>query len=124
MSKYSQLFTNFRLRKRLLALVDAFIVFVAGLIVNLPLPAFSNRIDRPQLFSFLLLCAFCCFACQLLFGAYNKLWRYFNLRDYLSCVKGIVGGFVVAVVLFYLISGTGFPIFSVLTCVIATVGVC
>ena len=124
MSKYSQLFTNFRLRKRLLALVDAFIVFVAGLIVNLPLPAFSNRIDRPQLFSFLLLCAFCCFACQLLFGAYNKLWRYFNLRDYLSCVKGIVGGFVVAVVLFYLISGTGFPIFAVLTCVIATVGVC
>lgn len=124
MSKYSQLFTNFRLRKRLLALVDAFIVFVAGLIVNLPLPAFSNRIDRPQLFSFLLLCAFSCFACQLLFGAYNKLWRYFNLRDYLSCVKGIVGGFVVAVVLFYLISGTGFPIFSVLTCVIATVGVC
>lgn len=124
MSKYSQLFTNFRLRKRLLALVDAFIVFVAGLIVNLPLPAFSNRIDRPQLFSFLLLCAFSCFACQLLFGAYNKLWRYFNLRDYLSCVKGIVGGFVVAVVLFYLISGTGFPIFAVLTCVIATVGVC
>ena len=124
MSKYSQLFTNFRLRKRLLALVDAFIVFVAGLIVNLPLPVFSNRIDRPQLFSFLLLCAFSCFACQLLFGAYNKLWRYFNLRDYLSCVKGIVGGFVVAGVLFYLISGTGFPIFALLTCVIATVGVC
>ena len=124
MSKYSQLFTNFRLRKRLLALVDAFIVLVAGLMVNLPLPIFSDRIGRAQLFSFLLLCAFCCFACQLLFGAYNKLWRYFNLRDYLSCVKGIVGGFVVAVVLFYLISGTGFPIFSVLTCVIATVGVC
>ncbi|SMP47425.1 nucleoside-diphosphate sugar epimerase/dehydratase [Fibrobacter sp. UWB10] len=124
MSKYSQLFTNFRLRKRLLALVDAFIVLVAGLLVNLPLPIFSDRIGRAQLFSFLLLCAFCCFACQLLFGAYNKLWRYFNLRDYLSCVKGIVGGFVVAVVLFYLISGTGFPIFSVLTCVIATVGVC
>ena len=124
MSKYSQLFTNFRLRKRLLALVDAFIVLVAGLLVNLPLPIFSDAIGRAQLFSFLLLCAFCCFACQLLFGAYNKLWRYFNLRDYLSCVKGIVGGFVVAVVLFYLISGTGFPIFAVLTCVIATVGVC
>lgn len=124
MSKYSQLFTNFRLRKRLLALVDAFIVLVAGLLVNLPLPIFSDAIGRAQLFSFLLLCAFCCFACQLLFGAYNKLWRYFNLRDYLSCIKGIVGGFVVAVVLFYLISGTGFPIFSVLTCMIATVGVC
>ena len=124
MSKYSQLFTNFRLRKRLLALVDAFIVLVAGLLVNLPLPIFSDAIGRAQLFSFLLLCAFSCFACQLLFGAYNKLWRYFNLRDYLSCVKGIVGGFVVAGVLFYLISGTGFPIFSVLTCVIATVGVC
>ena len=124
MSRFLQLFTNFRLRKRLLALVDAFIVFVAGLIVNVPLPIFTDRIGRPELFSFLLLCAFCCFACQLLYGSYNKLWRYFNLRDYLSCVKGIVGGFVVAVVLFYLISGTGFPIFAVLTCVIATVGVC
>ena len=124
MSKFLQLFTNFRLRKRLLALVDAFIVFVAGLFVNVPLPVFSDRIDRPQLFSFLVLCAFSCFACQLLYGSYNKLWRYFNLRDYLSCVKGIVGGFIIANILYYLIEGRIFLLFAVLTGVVATVGVC
>ena len=124
MSKFLQLFTNFRLRKRLLALVDAFIVFVAGLFVNVPLPVFSDRIDRPQLFSFLVLCAFSCFACQLLYGSYNKLWRYFNLRDYLSCIKGIVGGFVIANILYYLIENDTYLLFAVITCVVATVGVC
>ena len=124
MSKFLQLFTNFRLRKRLLALVDAFIVFVAGLFVNVPLPVISDRIGRPQLFSFLLLCAFSCFACQLLYGSYNKLWRYFNLRDYLSCIKGIVGGFIIANILYYLIEGRVFLLFAVLTGVVATVGVC
>ena len=124
MSKFLQLFTNFRLRKRLLALVDAFIVFVAGLLVNVPLPIFSDPIGRPQLFSFLLLCAFSCFACQLLYGSYNKLWRYFNLRDYLSCIKGVVGGFVIANILYYLIEGCTYLLFAVVTGVVATVGVC
>ena len=62
MSHFKQIFINFRLRKRLLALVDGFIVFVAGLLVNIPLPAFADRIDRADLFSFLLLCAFSCAA--------------------------------------------------------------
>ena len=124
MSRFLQLFTNFRLRKRLLALVDAFIVFVAGLIVNVPLPIFTDRIGRPELFSFLLLCAFCCFACQLLYGSYNKLWRYFNLRDYLSCVKGIVGGFIIANILYFLMQGRIFWAFAIVTCLLATVGVC
>ena len=124
MSRFLQLFTNFRLRKRLLALVDAFIVFVAGLIVNVPLPIFSDAIGRPELFSFLLLCSFSCFACQLLYGSYNKLWRYFNLRDYLSCVKGIVGGFVIANILYFLMEGRIFLAFAIVTCLLATVGVC
>ena len=124
MSRFLQLFTNFRLRKRLLALVDAFIVFVAGLMVNVPLPIFTDRIGRPELFSFLLLCAFCCFACQLLYGSYNKLWRYFNLRDYLSCVKGIVGGFIIANILYFLMQGRIFLAFAIITCLLATVGVC
>lgn len=122
--KYRLLFTSFRLRKRLLALVDGFIVIMAGLIVNLPLPFFANRIDRLQLFSFLLLCAFCCFACQLLFGAYNKLWRYFNLADYLSCVKGILTGFIIGTFLFYLSTEHLFAAFTIVTAIVATVGVC
>ena len=122
--KFRLLFTSFRLRKRLLALVDAFIVMMAGLVVNLPLPYFADRIDRPLLFSFLMLCVFCCFACQLLFGAYNKLWRYFNLGDYLSCIKGILFGFVVASFLFYFITDRILIEFEIATALLATLGVC
>ena len=122
--KTGLLFTSFRLRKRLLALADAFIVLVSGLIVNLPLPTFADRIGRAELFSYLVLCAFCCFACQLLFGAYNKLWRYFNLSDYLSCVKGILFGNIVACFLFYFITERVFIEFAIVTALLATFSVC
>ena len=122
--KFGILFTSFRLRKRLLALADAFIVLVAGLIVNLPLPTFAERIDRPVLLSYLMLCAFCCFACQLLFGAYNKLWRYFNLRDYLSCIKGIMFGNLVACFLFYFLTEHIYIEFAIATALLATLSVC
>ena len=122
--KFGILFTSFRLRKRLLALADAFIVLVSGLIVNLPLPFFAERIERPVLFSYLMLCAFCCFACQLLFGAYNKLWRYFNLRDYLSCIKGILFGNIVACFLFFFITEHIFIEFAIATALLATFSVC
>ena len=122
--KFGILFTSFRLRKRLRALADAFMVLVSGLIINLPLPFFADRIERPVLFSYLMLCAFCCFACQLLFGAYNKLWRYFNLKDYLSCIKGILFGNVVACFLFYVITEHIFIEFATATALLATFSVC
>ena len=124
MVNYKQLFVNFRLRKRLLALVDAFIVFVAGLIVNVPLPVFADRIDRGVLISFLILCTFSCFASLLFFGAYNKLWRYFNVRDYLCCIKGVLGGFIIAAWLFYIIQGSLYIGFTIVTAVVAVIGVC
>ncbi|SHL75694.1 hypothetical protein [Fibrobacter sp. UWH4] len=73
MKKIRGLFTNFRLRKRLLALSDAFIIVVAGLLANFPIPVYAARIGRPDLFAFLSTCVICCFATLLLFGAYNRL---------------------------------------------------
>ena len=102
---YKKLLTSFRLRKRLLAIADSFIIVVAGFFVNLPLPLFADRIGRPELFSYVLLTVFSCFACLLFFGAYNKLWRYFSKRDYLSCVKGVVFGFIISGVIHYLMMG-------------------
>ena len=119
-----KLLTNFRLRKRLLAIADAFIITVAGFFVNVPLPLFADRIGRPELFSYALLTVFSCFACLLFFGAYNKLWRYFSKRDYLSCVKGVVGGFIIAGVIHYLMMGDSLWEFSLATCIIAIIGIC
>lgn len=124
MPKHIEFLANFRFRKRLLAVVDALIVVIAGLLVNLPLPIFAERIDRMDLFAFLMLCAFCCFTCQLLFGAYNKLWRYFNAKDYWSCVQGVMSGFVAAFILNYVVAEKCYVLFTLVTAVVATSGVC
>ena len=121
---YKNILTNFRLRKRLLAIADAFIIVVAGFFVNLPLPLFADRIGRPELFSYALLTVFSCFACLLFFGAYNKLWRYFSKRDYLSCVKGVVAGFAIAGVIHYLMMGDTLWEFSLATCIVSIIGIC
>ncbi|WP_405334950.1 polysaccharide biosynthesis protein [Fibrobacter sp.] len=124
MKKFRGLFTNFRLRKRLLALSDAFIIVVAGLLANFPIPVYASRIGRPDLFAFLSTCVICCFATLLLFGAYNRLWRYFDRNDYLNCVKGVVAGYAVAVGLYFVFTHTVYCRFSLLTCALSVAGVC
>ena len=114
---------SFRLRKRVLALADAFVVAVSALIANYPLPLFAQRIGRPDLFLIIVVSIICCFGSLLFFGAYNKLWRYFSKRDYLSCVKGIVVGIAVAYGLVYLFHKDLFWEFALLHAVVAVVGV-
>ena len=87
---FRALMNSFRLRKRVLALSDALIVVIAGLVANYPLPLFAERVGRPDQFLIFVTCVICCFGSLLFFGAYNKLWRYFSKRDYLSCVKLLV----------------------------------
>ena len=63
MSKMLGLFSNFRIRKRVLALADGFIVVVAGLFANFFLPLFANSIDRADQFAiFFLSVILCCLA--------------------------------------------------------------
>ncbi len=124
MEKIKRYFTNFRLRKRLLALADAFIVVVAGLIANYPLPLFADRIGRPDLFNIFAVSVVCCFAGLMLFGAYNKLWRYFSKRDYLSCVRGCIVGMIVAYLLIYWTTDKLFVAFFVLHLLVTVAGVC
>ncbi len=120
---FKALMNSFRLRKRVLALADAFVVAVSALIANYPLPLFADRIGRPDLFVIIVTSIICCFGSLLFFGAYNKLWRYFSKRDYLSCVKGIVVGIAVAYGLVYLFHKDLFWKFALLHAVVAVVGV-
>ncbi len=120
---FKALMNSFRLRKRVLALADAFVVAVSALIANYPLPLFAQRIGRPDLFLIIVVSIICCFGSLLFFGAYNKLWRYFSKRDYLSCVKGIVMGIAVAYGLVYLFHKDLFWEFALLHAFVAVVGV-
>ncbi|SHK84370.1 NDP-sugar epimerase, includes UDP-GlcNAc-inverting 4,6-dehydratase FlaA1 and capsular polysaccharide biosynthesis protein EpsC [Fibrobacter sp. UWT2] len=122
--KVKNLFNSFRLRKRILAATDAFIVVAAALFANWPLPAVAERINRPELLIISVTCVFGCFASLLFFGAYNKLWRYFSKRDYLSCVKGVVCGMVVAYGFVFLFQRQVFVEFAILHTLVALFGIC
>ena len=102
MSKLSQLFVNFRVRKRILALADAFIVVVAGLFAAFIYSLFNEPMDRAILLAYFFLSVLMCFGGLLFFGAYNKLWRYLNRSDYWSCVKGVIAGVLATQVVFFI----------------------
>lgn len=119
-----KLIANFRFRKRILAIVDAFIIVIAGLIANFPLPLVADRIGRPTLFVMFSMCVLCCFTMLLFFGAYNKMWRYFKGADYRVCVYGVASGICLANAFLYLIEKS-FPWeFVILHLIVATAGVC
>ena len=114
MAKITQLFVNFRVRKRILALADAFIVVVAGLFSNFFLFSSIDRISKTDLLAMFFLSVLMCFGSLLFFGAYNKLWRYLNRSDYLSCVKGVVVG-IIATQAFFFIAKMFFFVYYSLT---------
>ncbi len=124
MSKILGLFSNFRIRKRVLALADGFIVVVAGLFANFFLPLFANSIDRADQFAIFFLSVILCFSSLLFFGAYNKLWRYLNRYDFLSCIKGVFVGLLVTHVFFYIMRGSLHWQFALVQALIASFGVC
>jgi len=124
LQKVKPFLVNFRVRKRLLAMVDGAIIVFAGLIANFPLPLFAERIGRPDLFKIYALCVVCGFAGLMLFGAYNKLWRYFNQKDYISCIKGCVSGFLAAYALLYITTGDLFVEYFFLHLSVTIVGIC
>ena len=119
-----RLFINFRARKRVLAITDGFIVAMAALIANFPLPLFANRIARPDLLVTIVLSVGCCFGSLLYFGVYNKLWRYFKGVDYWCCIKGVIFGILVSDIFMLLASGYAPWEFSILHGLVAMAGIC
>ncbi|MCK9182735.1 MAG: polysaccharide biosynthesis protein [Fibrobacteraceae bacterium] len=116
--------SNFRARKRILALADGFIVVAAGLFATIPLPLVAERIGQGELIINLITCVIMCFGGLLFFGAYNKLWRYFSKQDYLSCIKGVIGGVALANILLYVITQRLYYQFAILHAVFALLGIC
>ncbi len=81
------------IRKIVLMFADAFIVFVSGALTSFVLSFFwlnpMYDSSRKSLIIYLLLNVLMCFFTLYVSGAYNKLWRYFDAKDYLSCAVGM-----------------------------------
>ena len=80
----------FNVRKFVLAIADMFIMGVSALMANYVLTLLDIIPIQPYILTWQTLIAMlvgilALWAC----GAYSKLWRYFKVKDYLSCLLGV-----------------------------------
>ena len=89
---------KFNIRKFVLLLADVFIITISGVMLNYFF-ALTKRTEwfhveaSGNLFYFILIDILTCELMMLLFGSYARLWRYFNIRDYLMCGAAMTLGF-------------------------------
>jgi len=115
---------KFQYRKAALAIADAFIIAVSGIIVNYILFALHDEITHMQLIKNIVLSVITCLGGLLICGAYNKLWRYFNWKDYLSCVGGTLIGISVSCVFTYILKGAVPLRYMCLHTMLVIIGIC
>lgn len=115
---------KFSFRRVILGFADAFIVIAASLFTNLILSFRGRDISHSDLLICFVVGSVTCCGCLLIFGAYNKLWRFFNKRDYLSCVYGVLSGFFFAGTFNYIIRKSLNLRFLLLHAFITLIGVC
>lgn len=116
---------KFNYRKVILALADVFIIVVSGIVLNYGLSLVFPQISeasRGLLYTIVVNLALCII---LMFGAgaYKRLWRYFNVKDYLVCGLAMAAGFALSYVIMSILQIQQSPLFVVLYAVVATGGV-
>ena len=114
---------NFNKRKLLLAFADCFMIVVSALMANFILSAFATPIGGRAVVKCMVLGAFFCIASMTFCGLYTKMWRYFNLYDYIYCTAGALSGFILAYAAFYLMSNTFYLNFALLHVFISILGI-
>lgn len=119
-----ELLKKFRYRKIALAVADGFIIAISALITDFLLMMIGGGLSRGNLTISLVVGTTSCLAALALFGAYDKLWRYFNRKDYLSCVLGVTAGITAAYVITYIFQGYIPIIYSFVYCLISILGIC
>ena len=119
-----ELCRNFKCRKVILAFADAFIISIAALIANFILSFFGKGLDESSISVSIAVSSICCIGSLLITGAYSRLWRYFNRKDYLTCVYGAIVGIFASASIVYIISRTLYPLYTMLHLIILTFGIC
>ena len=119
-----EILKKFRYRKIALAVADGFIIAISALIANFMLMMASRGLSRGDLMISIVVGTISCLSALALCGAYDKLWRYFNRKDYLSCVFGVAEGIFAAYVFTYISRGYIPVAYTLIHCLIAIVGIC
>lgn len=115
---------QFKFRKMMLAVADAFIIVVSALIASSVFDLLNDGIRIWMLWASIAVSVMTCLASMALVGAYSRLWRYFNKKDYLSCVIGMTVGVGEACVLTFILHGSVPMRYAALHWLISVCGVC
>ncbi|MBQ1389278.1 MAG: polysaccharide biosynthesis protein [Clostridia bacterium] len=116
-------------RKIVLMFADAFIVLLSGVLTSFLLSFFyfwTNPMlgySRQSLIIYMLINVLMCFFSLYVFGAYNKLWRYFDAKDYWSCVFGMLVGNVITVLLANAFNAQPKWQYILISCFVGTAGI-
>ncbi len=112
-------------RKLVLAVADIFIIIVSGIVTNyifsliFPVATVASRGLLYSIVFDLIMCIFFMFAV----GAYTRLWRYFNIKDYISCGFAMLSGFASAYIISLILQVPQNLIFVLSYFIVATFGV-
>ncbi|MDE6784248.1 MAG: polysaccharide biosynthesis protein [Ruminococcus sp.] len=88
--------SEFGTRKILLAAADIFITVFAALIANYILSFSEYSLSETEMIIPLVSGTICCFTALYAMRAYDKLWRYSKIKDYMSCIAGSCVGILAA----------------------------
>ncbi len=116
---------KFNIRKLVLAFADVVIIIVSGIVANYILSLLgligvdSSRVLLYCIVIDLIMCMFSLY----ISGAYSKLWRYFNIKDYGLCTLASVIGFICGYLFSYILKIPQRKIFILTFFVLATVGI-
>lgn len=116
---------KFNYRKMVLALADVFIIVVSGIITNylITLTGFITPEASRSLAYYIIIDFIMCMFCLYVSGAYSRLWRYFNIKDYIMCGGGVALGFVLGYVVSILLNIPQRKIFVLVYFAIALIGI-
>ena len=123
-------------RKLILLLADIFIITISGIVLNYILSIVSaisvdssnelfyySPLNPKGLLVFSLIVVLTCELMMLLFGSYSRMWRYFNIKDYLMCAAAMTLGFALGYGILVLMRANPRKIFFALFFITATAGV-
>lgn len=119
-----EILKKFRYRKIALAVADGFIIAISALIADFLLMIAGSGLSRRELTISIVIGTISCLATLALCRAYDKLWRYFNRKDYLSCVFGVAAGIAVTYVVTYISRGYVPIIYTFVHCLTSIIGIC
>ena len=117
--------TKLNYRKLILLIADIIIISVSGVILNyiLSLVGWIGAESSKGLLYFIILNDLTCVLMLLISGAYTKLWRYFNIKDYIISGISMFVGFVMSYGILMLLGHRPRKVFWALFFVFASWGV-